>query len=84
MNYCERIPVKTRKVTLSGTAEKIECEGLEVTVFAESGDVYIKANAETPDSESYILKTGTSITLCGAFVLNASTSSARLLYCKVI
>lgn len=84
MNYCERIPVKTRKVSLSGTAEKIDCEGLEVTVFADGGDIYVKANSETPDDNAYILKSGTSITLCGQFVLSANNVSARLLYCKVI
>ena len=58
MNYCERIPVKTKKINLSGENVKIDCEGLEVTVYAESGDVYLKSTQVTPDEEAFIIKSG--------------------------
>lgn len=84
MNYCERIPVKTKKITLSGENVKIDCEGLEVTVYAESGDIYLKSTQVTPDEEAFIIKSGSAITLCGSFILSSAQAVARLLYCKVI
>ncbi len=84
MNYCERIPVKTKKITLSGEDVKIDCEGLEVSVYADGADVYLKSSAETADEDAYLIKSGNSITLCGSFVVSGTNAKARLLYCKVI
>ena len=84
MNYCERIPVKTKKITLSGEDVKIDCEGLEVSVYADGPDIYLKSTVDTSTEDAYIIKSGNSITLCGSFVLNATQANARLLYCKVI
>ena len=84
MNYCERIPVKTKKIALSGENVIIDCEGLEVSVYADGGDIYLKSNAQTADEDAYLIKSADSITLCGSFVLNGTNAKARLLYCKVI
>lgn len=84
MNYCERIPVKTQALKLAGTNVRVDCEGLEVKILAKDADIYLKAHESVSDANAYIIKNGESITLCGSFVLNASSAEARLLFCKVI
>ena len=81
--YCyEIIPEKTRCIYLSGTAEALDCEGLSVTLFADGGDIELKVHAFDSDDDAFIVKDGTSITLCGKFIINASSARARLLYCR--
>ena len=85
MQPYERIPVKTACVSLtSGKAEVIDCEGLQVTMLAQDGDIYIKVSESTPDDSAYVLKSADSITLCGRFVISGSNAKARLLFCSII
>lgn len=84
MNYCEKIPVKTRRIALSGNSERVDCEGLEVTVLAKGSDVYLKADESVNDENAFIIENGNTVTLCGSFVLSGVSAEARLLYCKVI
>ncbi len=84
MNYCEKIPVKTRRIVLSGVPERVDCEGLEVTVLAKGSDVYLKADETVSNENAFIIENGKTVTLCGSFVLSGTSAEARLLYCKVI
>lgn len=84
MNYCERIPVKTQALKLSGTNVRVDCEGLEVSVLANGADVFLKAHESVSDENAYVIKSGESVTLCGSFVLNSSSADVRMLFCKVI
>lgn len=81
----ERIPVKTKGLTLSASSPvTVDAEGLEVTVCASDADVFLKADAGTSDADAYILKSGSSITLSGRFVLKGTSANVRLLYCKLL
>ena len=58
MNYCEKIPVKTKGYALNGNDVFIDTAGLEATLYADGADVYIKANSEVTNEDAFILKDG--------------------------
>lgn len=84
MNYCERIPAKTENISLNGENVKIDTEGLEATVSAADGTVYIKAAAECADENAFALEKGERITLNGCFYLSGNGAAASVLYCRII
>lgn len=84
MKFCERIPVKTKAVSLSGGAVAVDAEGLEVTVYAKDTDVYLKTAAAVSDAEAFVIPQGSLLTLDGGFVLSAASGEARLLYCRLL
>ncbi len=84
MNYCERIPAKTQTVTLDGKNVKIDTEGLEATVAAADGTVYIKAAEECADTDAFALEKGERISLNGCFYLSGSGATATVLFCRII
>ncbi len=82
--YNERIPMKTAAITLSGSSVLVDAEGLEVTLFADGGDVLIKKHTTDADSDAFKLPDGSRITLGGDFVIGGTGATARLLYCKTL
>jgi hypothetical protein len=84
MNYCERIPAKTENISLDGKNVKIDTEGLEATVAATGGTVYIKAVSECADADAFALEKGGCITLNGCFYLSGNGAAASVLYCRII
>lgn len=84
MNYCEKIPSKTSALVLSGKPVKVDCLGLEATVYAKDSDIYIKCFAETSNDDAFILGAGSCINLCGSFWLDAQNAEARILFCRVL
>ena len=78
----EIIPEKTKCITLSGNSESIDSEGLSVTLLADGGDINLKVRPSDKDEDSFTVKNGTTITLCGKFVIGAESAKAKLLFCR--
>ena len=84
MNGCERIPVKTKVLALTGAGTEVDCEGLEVTVYADGGDVCLKTVKSVSDSDAFVIANGSCLTLGGRFVLSGTSGKARLLFCRLL
>ena len=76
MNYCERIPAKTQTVTLDGKNVKIDTEGLEATVAAADGTVYIKAAEECADTDAFALEKGERISYVDETIVSSKAETA--------
>ena len=84
MNYCEKIPVKTKGYALNGEDVFIDTAGLEAHLYADGADVYIKANNGVSDEDAFILKNGAYLTLNGSFYIGGENAVVRILYCRTV
>lgn len=84
MNYCEKIPVKTETVNISGRDVRIDTEGLEANLYVTGGDAYIKANSAVKNEDAFVIKNGAYFTLNGAFYIGGENAVVRILYCRII
>ncbi len=80
----ERIPEKTEALTLTGKDVRVAAQGLEVTLYAENADVYIKMHPSVPNAQAFIIKQGDRLCLSGDFVASGTGATLRLLYCRVL
>lgn len=84
MNYFEKIPVTTQSITFLANEQTIDTTGLEATIFAKRGDVFLKTVEDIDNSEAFVIKEGTYFTLCGRFILASADAEVRILYCKIM
>ena len=83
MNRTGRIPVKTKEYVLTDSDTEINTEGLEAIIFADGGDVRLKAMKNADDADAFIIKDGTYASLGGRFWLSGSGASAYICFCDL-
>lgn len=84
MNYFERMPVRTESYSLTSEPVELDTMGLEAIIYANGGDVLVKASERTSDDEAFIIKSGSTICLNGCFYISGNQVNARVLYCRII